>query len=130
MVGRSKQREQAFLLIFQDIFGGEYSEAIELLSEETEPVGDFAKALFVGVKENADELDSIIEAHLSSWKLKRIPKVNLAILRLAIYEIKYVEDVPASVAINEAVELAKTYSGKEDASFVNGVLGAYVRGLE
>ena len=69
-------------------------------------------------------------AYSKGWKTNRLPKVNLAILRLAIYEIKYVDDVPASVAINEAVELAKKYSGEGDYSFINGILGSVAKGVE
>lgn len=126
---RSKQREQAFVLIFESMFGGEPEESLGLYSDNMEPVGDFAKSLYNGVVAESEELDKIIEQYLTGWKLNRISRVNLAILRLAVYEIKYVEDVPVSVAINEAVELAKTYSGAEDAAFVNGILGAYVRSL-
>ncbi len=129
-MGRSKQREQAFILIFGDMFDSDCKDKLELYSENFEQVGDFAKALYEGVKNNTEELDACIEQFLNGWKLNRISKVNLSVLRLAVYEIKYVEDVPVSVAINEAVELAKTYSGKEDASFVNGILGSLARSLE
>ena len=72
--------------------------------------------------------DRKINTYSKGWKTNRLPKVNLAILRLAIYEIKYVDDVPASVAINEAVELAKKYSGEGDYSFINGILGSVAKG--
>ncbi|MCR5208115.1 MAG: transcription antitermination factor NusB [Eubacterium sp.] len=128
---RTEEREQAFYLIFQSLFSGNPSEAVELFDEAMEqPVSEYAKAIYNGATEKADKLDEIISKYLNGWKLNRISKTNLAILRLAVYEIKYAEDVPPAVAINEAVELAKTYSGKEDASFVNGVLGAFVRGNE
>ncbi len=71
--------------------------------------------------------DEIIEKYANGWKLSRIPKVNLSVLRLALCEIIYIDGVPENVAINEAVELAKKYSGKEDFSFVNGILGSYSR---
>ena len=128
-MSRSKQREQAFILIFESMFGGEPEESLGLYSENMEPVGDFAKSLYNGVVSHSEELDAIIEQFLTGWKLNRISRVNLSILRLAVYEIKYVEDVPVSVAINEAVELAKKYSGQEDASFVNGILGSYARSI-
>ena len=129
---RSKQREQAFLLIFSDMFkkDDESDNLIELYRESFEEVSDFAKQLYEGVKNNTDELDGFISEYLNGWKLNRISKVNLAVLRLAVYEIKYVDDVPVSVAINEAVELSKKYSGKEDASFVNGILGSFARSLD
>ena len=128
---RTKQREQAFFLIFEGMFSGfDRESAIEVYSENVEEVGEYAKALCQGVDEKADELDSVISQYLTGWKLNRIAKVNLAILRLALYEIIYADDVPDSVAINEAVELAKKYSGDEDSGFINGILGAYVRSVK
>lgn len=127
-MNRIQQREQAFFMIFQNLFTPlEDEDGIANYSEYVEEVGDFAKTLYNGVIEHKNEIDEIISSFSSGWKLKRLPKVNVAILRLAVYEIKFVDDVPNSVAINEAVELAKKYSGKEDASFINGVLGAYTR---
>lgn len=126
---RSEEREQAFCLIFESMFGDDTSEAVSLYSENIEEVSAYAENVFNGVCEKSEELDECISTYLKGWKINRIPKINLAILRLAVYEIKYVDDVPQSVAINEAVELAKKYSGKEDASFINGVLGAYVRSI-
>ncbi len=124
---RSEEREQAFYLVFQTLFSGEPSEAIALYSEAMEPVGEYAKALYNGVSEKQAELDDIIARYLKGWKINRLPKVNLSVLRLAVYEIIYCEDVPDSVAINEAVELGKKFASQEDAAFINGVLGAFVR---
>lgn len=131
-MNRIKQREQAFFLIFQNMFkaNADEEESISLYSEVNEDVGEYASLVYSGVASKSDELDEIISQYLNNWKINRIPKVNLAILRLAVYEIKYVDDVPNSVAINEAVELAKKYSGADDSSFINGVLGSVVRGLE
>lgn len=130
-MNRIQQREQAFFMIFQNQFSAIADEdGIANYSEYVEEVGEYAKQLYNGVIEHKEELDEIISSFSSGWKLKRLPKVNVAILRLAVYEIKYVDDVPNSVAINEAVELAKKYSGKEDASFINGVLGSYTRSCE
>ena len=127
-MNRYKQREQAFALIFQSLFAENTPEEIIVaLDEEGEEIGDYSKELLFGVCEKSEELDGVISELSKSWKLSRISKVNLAILRLAVYEIKYVPDVPDSVAINEAVELAKKYSSKEDSAFVNGILGAFSR---
>lgn len=131
-INRFKQREQAFFLLFQHQFKltiDEEDDAIQLYSENVEKVGDYAKELYNGVIENQGEIDDIITSFSNGWKITRIPKVNIAILRLAIYEMKYVESVPNSVAINEAVELCKKYSSKEDSSFVNGILGSYSRSI-
>lgn len=128
-MNRIKQREQAFVLLFQSQFkaNDDDDESLALYNENVEQIGDYAIELFKGVKDNTEEIDSIISQYIKGWKISRISKVNLSILRIAIYEMKYVDTVPDSVAINEAVELCKTYSGKEDSSFINGVLGSYSR---
>lgn len=127
-MSRTEQREQAFCLVFQNLFNND--ETLAIYEENVAKVGNYAKALFEGVDSKIEELDEIINAYSKGWKTNRLPKVNLAILRLAIYEIKYVDDVPASVAINEAVELAKKYSGEGDYSFINGILGSVAKGEE
>lgn len=124
-MNRTQQREQAFCLVFQNMFNNE--ETLEIYNENVAKVGDYAKSLFNGVNENLDVIDECIDAHSNGWKVKRLPKVNLAILRIAIYEINYLDDVPDSVAINEAVELAKTYSGEGDYQFINGILGSVAK---
>ncbi len=124
-MNRTQQREQAFCLVFQNMFNNE--ETLEIYNENVAKVGDYAKRLFEGVIANVDEIDCCINTHAKGWKTKRLPKVNLAILRLAIYEINYVDEVPDSVAINEAVELAKKYSGEGDYSFINGILGSVAK---
>lgn len=131
-MNRIKQREQAFILLFQSLFAAndDDNDSLALYNENVEQIGDYAIELFNGVKEHEADLDEIISKYITGWKIKRIPKVNLSILRIAVYEMKYVDDVPDSVAINEAVELCKKYSGKEDSSFVNGVLGSYSRSGE
>ena len=127
-MNRYKQREQAFLLLFESQFSErDCDELIEIYAENIEEVGDYSKLLFNGAYENRDELDGIISEFSKGWKLYRISKVNISVLRIALFEIIYVDEVPASVAINEAVELTKKYSSKEDASFVNGILGSYTR---
>lgn len=128
-MNRIKQREQAFVLLFQSQFkaNDDDDESLALYNENVEQIGDYAIELFKGVKDNTEEIDSIISQYIKGWKISRISKVNLSILRIAVYEMKYVDTVPDSVAINEAVELCKTYSGKEDSSFINGVLGSYSR---
>lgn len=99
----------------------------EVFSENFSELSDYAKDAFEAVCLHREELDAIISKYLKGWKLSRIPKVNASILRLALYEIMYVESVPENVAVNEAVELAKKYSGDDDFSFINGVLGSYLR---
>ena len=84
--------------------------------------------MFCGVYENLEELDSLISKYLVKWSIDRIPKADKALLRLAVYEMKYMEDIPLSVSVNEIVELAKVYSGEKDPAYINGVLGSISRG--
>lgn len=102
---RSEMREQAFLLTFEGLFssGQDIDEVIELYSENVEAVSKYARDVFVGVKGSKNELDEIINKYSKSWKAARLPKVTLAILYVALYEMKNVEDVADSIAINEAV---------------------------
>ena len=127
---RSEMREQAFLLTFEGLFssGEDIDEVIELYSENVEAVSKYAKDIFTGVKANKDEFNEIINKYSKSWKVTRLPKVTVAILCVALYEMKNVEDVADSIAINEAVELAKKYASNADASYINGILGAVARG--
>ncbi len=121
---RRQAREEAFILIFEKQFNSlEVSEILEIAKEvrDLEP-DDYIKSVFSGVYDNLDTIDGIISENAIGWKLNRISKVSLCILRLAIYEMKYIENIPVSVSINEAVELAKKYATKEDASFINGIL--------
>lgn len=130
-VSRYESREQAFILCFEMLFPGndDIYELFETAAESLEDfsVSDYAKKTVIGVESHKDELDAIIEKYLKAgWKLSRIPKVALAIMRIAIYEMKYEKTVPISVSINEAVELTKKYT-INDSGFVNGILGAVSR---
>ena len=128
-MNRTEMREQAFVLLFEKEFFKDKPahEIEEIYSENMAALSDYAKEVFENTVFHKDEFDEIIERYSNGWKLNRIPKVNLSILRLALYEIIYVDGVPENVAINEAVELAKKYSGKEDFAFINGILGSYSR---
>lgn len=130
---RSEAREQAFILVFEKIFNPELSVSdMKEYAEESElfTLNEFAEKLFMCVCENEEAVDEIIASFLKGWTLQRIPKVSLALLRLAVTEILFFDDVPDSVSANEAVELAKKYAGEEDASFINGVLGSVIRGKQ
>ena len=87
----------------------------------------YIRKLVEGVGEHGYELDEYISKYAIGWKFQRIPRIAAAIMRVAMYEVLYMPEVPASAAINEAVELAKKYGGDEDASFINGVLGGIAR---
>ena len=88
---------------------------------------DYINSVVQGVEKHKADLDSMIEANLKGWKLSRLAVVDLSILRLAACEINYLDDIPVSVSINESVNLAKKFSSKDSASFINGVLGGIVR---
>jgi len=82
----------------------------------------YVKQALIGVENNKEAIDKIIETNLHNWKIDRISKVNLSILRLATYELLYDEEVPRSVAINEALEITRRYSDEKSVGFINGVL--------
>ena len=90
----------------------------------------FAKSVITAFASNVEEVDETIKLYLKGWTIDRISKVDLSILRLAVAEILYIDDLSAAISINEAVNLTKKYSDDESSSFVNGVLGELVRQLE
>lgn len=102
-----------------------------LESEElSESDSSFIDKSLESIITNLDQIDQAISENLDGWKVERIPKVDLAILRVAVNEIDYLEDIPDSVAINEAVDMAKAYSTDDSYKFINGVLGTYFRSKE
>jgi len=126
---RHEEREQAFLLLFETTFGEQSAEEqMENAAEARDAeITEFAKRLVCGVVAYRIQLDDRLAAHSKNWHLDRISRVALTALRLAAFEMLYCEDIPDSVAINEAVELVKAYGGEEDSAFVNGVLGGLSR---
>ncbi|MGP4074364.1 transcription antitermination factor NusB [Halobacillus sp. K22] len=123
---RRAAREKAFQALFQ-INNSEIDieEAIQHVIEE--PVVDaFMHDLVHGVANHQTEIDQWISDNLVNWTFSRLPKVEKTVLRMAAYEIKYNEDVPSQVAINEAVELAKIFGEEESGKFVNGVLSKMI----
>ena len=127
-MSRKKSREKAMEILFgMTISKDSVEEAIETFKDNIEDDINDADLEYItnilhGVEKNKAELDSILSSYLQNWKLERISKVNLAILRIAVYEIEYVDDVPGKVAVNEALEIAKIYSDEKSVSFINGVL--------
>lgn len=93
----------------------------------TESESSYIVSTVKGAVTRLDELDAVISENAHGWNLGRLSKMTMAILRLAIYEIRYVDDVPTGAAINEAVELAKTYESEEAGAFINGILGTVGR---
>lgn len=128
-ISRYKSREQGFILIFEREFNKDALEDIIEAAEESREIefSDYAKELALGVENTEEELHSIIEKHLKKgWTIKRISKPSLVILKLALYEMMFVDSVPNNVAINEAVEFAKKYT-VDESKFINGVLGSISR---
>lgn len=126
-MGRKASREVAMKLLYQlEIQKEDKEEQISTALEDqefTEKDKEYIQDVVNGVHKNISYIDTMIEKYSKGWKINRIPKVDLSILRLAIYEICNREDIPFNVSINEAVELAKKYSGEEAGAFINGVLG-------
>ena len=128
-LSRRKIREAAFLIIFERSFGNYELEELFDVARESEniQINDEVVKIVKGVYEHIDELDNIISKYSQKRSLERIPKVNLSLLRLAIYEAKYSENVPVNVAISEAVAIAEKYAFESDAKFINGALGSFSR---
>ena len=123
---RHQMRQYAFMLTFERIFNDDDIEAIIELAKECETVEINRQVieLFKGVDQKKELLDIEIEKHLKNWTLVRISKVSLAVLRVAMYEIIYCDDIDIDVAISEAVKISQIYTMKEDVAFVNGVLSS------
>lgn len=127
---RRKSREQAFIILFEKSFNEEMSfDEILKIAVESEIVEEnqFMSDILCQIENHGTEIDEEIKKNLKGWAMSRISKVSLALLRMAICEMKYFDDIPVSVSINEAVEICKIYGSDEDRSFVNGVLGSVSR---
>ncbi|MGI6744600.1 MAG: hypothetical protein BWY46_02019 [Firmicutes bacterium ADurb.Bin300] len=132
-MNRHRAREQAFNIIFEKLFNEDVQteKLFELgVAEGLFEEDEFSISLAGLTESKSGEIDKLIEENSIGWRLSRLPKVSLAVLRLAVCEMLYIEDVPVSVSINEAVELAKKYGTGEDASFINGVLGTIAKSIE
>lgn len=109
---------------FKDILP-DYQEELE-----EKGIADFVSKIMEGVSAHRGELDAMIAEYADRWSLERMPALDRNILRLALYEILHEDDIPYSVSINEAVELANTYSTEESGKFINGILGRLVKEIE
>ncbi len=130
-MGRRASRETAMKLLYQlEIQRDDREQQIKFVLDE-ENFSDSDRQYIIeiveGVFNKAEYIDKLIEKHSKGWKINRISKVDLSILRLSIYEISFRNDIPFNVSINEAVELAKKYSGEEAGAFINGILGKVSR---
>lgn len=132
---RTHERTPARKTAVQVLYGSAIRNmsALDLLNEGSlecleRPLTDYAFKLIEGVEEHQDVIDRYIVEHSQNWTLDRMPLLDKAILRIALYEMLFVDDVPVSVSINEAVQLAKSFGGEEDSPrFINGMLGTIAR---
>lgn len=130
---RTLARKQALQLMYQgEILEKTPRELIDngQLVPETQGLGEYALMLLDGTKESLEAIDELIESASDNWTLDRMPVVDRSLLRLTTYEMRYVDDVPVSVSINEAVNLAKEFGGDDSPRFINGILGRIATQLE
>ena len=133
-MGRKQAREGTMQLLFQMGINDDYSEeSLESYLDnfsfdkmETEYILDAVDKIV----ENREDIDNHIREHIKGWEIERLANVDLSILRIAIYEVLYREDIPVQVSINEAIEISKKYSTEDSYRFINGVLGGFVRSLD
>src|SRR4051812_339636 len=126
MAARTKARKRAVDVLYESELQGR--DRLELLAERaadaSPPVPEHTTRLVEGVAEHAARIDTLIDTHARGWSLERLPDVDRAILRMAVFELLWADDVPDAVVIDEAVELAKALSTDDSPAYVNGVLGA------
>ena len=130
---RTLARKQALQLMYQgEILEKTPRELIDngQLVPETQGLGEYALMLLDGAKESLEAIDGLIESASDNWTLDRLTVVDRSLLRLTTYEMRYVDDVPVSVSINEAVNLAKEFGGDDSPRFINGILGRIATQLE
>lgn len=130
---KRKSREKAFIILFEKSFNTELSvDEIMDIAIETEVISKdkMTADIVKRAEENIEDIDAVIEQNLKGWSKQRISKVSLALLRMAVCEMKYFDKVPVGVSINEAVEICKVYGSDEDKGFVNGILGSISREKE
>ena len=125
---RTKAREYALQVLYQvDIRRGDSAQILKEFWDTHQPPAEvkaFARQLAEGTIQHAREIDQLISAHANNWDIKRMAVVDRNILRLGVFELRYVDDVPPTVCINEAIELAKRFGDAESAKFINGILDA------
>ena len=146
-MSRTTARSAAMQMIFEKVSGGQGGEdTLKLVYDELREYGvtdgrkvddsepdeedrEYINKAFTGVLSHLDELDELIGKTAKGWTTERMSLVDLTVLRLAVWEILYNDDIPANVSVAEALELTERYSDPDDKSFVNGILGAYARSL-
>jgi N utilization substance protein B len=129
MAARTKARKRAVDVLYEADVRSRDRRALlaERVADGNPPVPEHSIRLVEGVDEHASRIDELIDTHASGWSIDRLPDVDRAILRMAVYELLWADDVPDAVVIDEAVELAKTLSTDDSPAYVNGVLGAILQ---
>lgn len=132
-MARSEAREVAFCLLFERSFSShtnpeDYANLFDEVALTSEDV-EYIKSVLEAYENNREIIDTEIKAHSRNWKLSRMPRADLSVMRLAVCEMMYSRDVPAKVAVNEAINLAKVYCADESPSFINGVLNGCLKEL-
>ena len=131
-MNRSKSRELAFKLVYEreiqkEVDDDELEIFLEANEIENDEVKEYLKDILFGISENQEKITELIKKNLKeNWEIDRVSKINISLLKVAIYEIIY-KNIPYKVAINEVVELAKKYSDEQGSSFVNGILASIVK---
>ncbi|AZB43530.1 transcription antitermination factor NusB [Bacillus sp. FJAT-42376] len=129
-MNRRAAREKALQALFQiDVSQIDPADALQHAFDEDE-INSFTRELVTGTISHIEEIDALIKPHLVNWKLDRLANVDRGILRLAAYEMKYEDGIPASVSIDEAIELAKAFGDDQSSRFVNGVLSNIRKDIE
>lgn len=124
-------RENAYLILFEASLRDDTPEELYAIAEEVDEitVDEHVKQLVEGVLSHTEELDSIIASYSKKRAVSRIAKINLILLRMAIFEIKYMPQTPINVAVSEVINISQKYTYQDDTAFINGVLGSYTRSL-
>lgn len=122
-MNRRMAREKAL----QNLFQLNFTDSDEYLFDEESQKDSYCSSVIQGVIENVEAIDTIIKDHLKNWKFDRVGSIEKTVLRIAVYEMNYMKDIPKGVAINEAIELAKKFGEDRSGTFVNGILSNIIK---
>ncbi|MGB3346759.1 MAG: transcription antitermination factor NusB [Candidatus Humimicrobiia bacterium] len=131
MLKRREAREKALFYLYQsDLLDIDIDELIQMDLKNKKNIDQFTLKLVKGVKNNFENLNEIINLHSSNWQIDRMPILDRNMLRIALYEIMFEQEIPLKVTINEAIEISKKYGTNESGKFVNGILGKVVEEMK
>ncbi|SFL68387.1 transcription antitermination factor NusB [Salibacterium qingdaonense] len=130
-MNRRLARLRAVQVLFQiDLTNAEWKQALDNTLEDDETADDYLLEVLQGTLQHKTAIDETIKEHLEHWTLDRVGNVDRAVLREGVHEMKYMDDIPLHVSVNEAVEIAKAFGGEESGKFVNGVLSSILKSYE